>query len=716
MSSTIYTAVDARPASNGLSNLAVLIPAWQPEAVLIELVQKLVVSGFSLVLVVDDGSSADSLEIFQQLESMSEVRLLRHAVNRGKGSSLKTGLKHVLTELPQIQGVITADADGQHLVADIVHVAETFSRSTHRVVLGTRIFAADVPLRSRFGNQLTRRLFALLTGVRLADTQTGLRALPRALIGDICMLSGERYEYEMCMLALLCRNGHQPVEVPIHTIYFDGNRGSHFHPLWDSIRIYIVLLRASFAPLRTEAQGFAADTEPEFDRSYWTRQRIARIVWIIAVVWTLTILLSLRLGLLDAFFFDTNRAHVQGIDFFGVERAWLNLFDGRSAFDTFRSSYGPYATAPVYHPAIFLLIGPWLMAFSPWSAYGVWTLVSVALMLLSAFIIMQRGDDPLRRAFVALLLVGSFPGILMLHVGNVQAVVILACALVFTAFDDISQNGCTQHNQKMLLTGLLLSLFSKPVVLMMLPLLLLLQDTRRTALRAIATYIIVSFAFLFVPGLNPVAMEWSQRWFLFLHPDVVQQTMNLFTNGFNVTPPMQDNAMHWLTMRGMAAFRMEHIDVYSLPALCDVWLGRQTPDALFQLPILFVLAVTALVAFVRDRTARMEAALMTLMAASLLLLLSYGLVWEYHFTLILPIAALLLMRKDIDAMERAIIALTVLIWLPSLYVLLRNQDVGLLSVQMPLHAERVLSAGLIFALLLVRAIRIALGLRLQTIR
>jgi hypothetical protein len=445
--------------------------------------------------------------------------------------------------------------------------------------------------------------------------------------------------------------------------------------------------------------------------SYWTQQRLSHAVWTVTALWTLTMLLSLRLGLLDAFFFDTSRAHVQGIDFFGVERAWINLFHGSSAFDTFRCDYGPYATAPVYHPAIFLLIGPWLMAFSPWTAYGIWTLISVALMLLAAYIILQRGDDPVRRALVALLLLGSFPTMLMLHVGNVQAVIVLACAMVFAAFDSINENGVTQRNQKMLLAGVLLSLFSKPVVLTMLPMLLLLKDTRRTALQAIVVYVIVSFAFLFVPGLDPVAMSWTQRWFLFTHPEVVLQTMNLFTNGFNVTQPMQDNAMHWLNMRGLASFRMEHIDVYSLPALMDIWLGRHTPDALFQLPILIVFVVTLFVAFIRDRAARMEAALMTLMAASLLLLLSYGLVWEYHFTLVLPIAGLLLMRKHLDTIERAILALSVLIWLPSLYIFISEKDLSLLSVQMTLHAERVLPAVLIVTLLLARAVRIALHSR-----
>jgi glycosyltransferase involved in cell wall biosynthesis len=250
MSSTLHPVAAASRASSDavrLSDLVVLIPVWQPEPVLIGLVQQLVAAGFAALLIIDDGSRADYTTIFQQLELMPGVQLLRHAANRGKGRSLKTGFEYVLVSLPQVQGVITADADGQHTVPDILHVAETLCQSPQRVVLGSRVFASEVPRKSRFGNLLTRRLFGLLAGVRLCDTQTGLRGLPRNLLATLSDLPGERYEYEMSMLAHLCRSGHIPVEVPIQTVYFDGNRGSHFHPIWDSLRIYLVLLRSSLS-------------------------------------------------------------------------------------------------------------------------------------------------------------------------------------------------------------------------------------------------------------------------------------------------------------------------------------------------------------------------------------------------------------------------------------------------------------------------------------
>lgn len=239
-----------------LAKLAVLMPAWQPEAGFVPLVESLVASGFAAVIVVDDGSMATCMPVFAAVAEMPRVHLLRHAVNLGKGRGLKTGFNYLLTSLPEIEGVVTADADGQHRVADIVRVALALDVTADAAVLGVRTFAADVPLRSRFGNELTRILFAFTTGAKLADTQTGLRAFPRGLLAQLLPLEGDRYEYEMTVLAHLCRL-RKPVEVPIDTVYIDGNRASHFDPIRDSMRIYFVLLRFYFSSIVAAAIDFA---------------------------------------------------------------------------------------------------------------------------------------------------------------------------------------------------------------------------------------------------------------------------------------------------------------------------------------------------------------------------------------------------------------------------------------------------------------------------
>ena len=245
-----------QPSPQTLARLAVLIPSWQPEPALTQLVNDLSTHGFGAIILVNDGSSTHSASIFDSLATLPSVHLLTHAVNLGKGRALKTGINYTLTALPQIDGLITADADGQHTVKDIVGVALALLSSNGSVVLGSRTFAADVPLRSRFGNSLTRHIFAFVTGAKLADTQTGLRAFPRALLPELLTLDGERYEYEMTVLAHVCRQ-RKPVEIPIETVYIDGNRSSHFDPIRDSMRIYFVLARFYFSAIVAAGIDFA---------------------------------------------------------------------------------------------------------------------------------------------------------------------------------------------------------------------------------------------------------------------------------------------------------------------------------------------------------------------------------------------------------------------------------------------------------------------------
>jgi len=242
-----------------LDRLAVLIPGWQPGQELVPLVADLATRGFGAIIIVNDGSDAQHAPLFAQLSTLPRVHVLKHAVNLGKGRALKTGINYFLNDLPTFEGLLTADADGQHRVDDIVHVAHALLLSNGQVVLGSRTFAHDVPLRSRFGNGLTRHIFSFVTGAKLMDTQTGLRAFPRRILPELMVLDGEHYEYEMTVLAHICRT-RKPLEVPIETVYIDGNRSSHFDPIWDSMRIYFVLARFYFSAILAAAIDFAGFT------------------------------------------------------------------------------------------------------------------------------------------------------------------------------------------------------------------------------------------------------------------------------------------------------------------------------------------------------------------------------------------------------------------------------------------------------------------------
>ncbi|HEY3442220.1 MAG TPA: bifunctional glycosyltransferase family 2/GtrA family protein [Paludibaculum sp.] len=222
-----------------------LIPAYQPGAELesvVSAVLRLDVEGvLSAIVVVDDGSDAACGAVFQRVAALPGVTLLRHAVNLGKGAALKTGFNHCLVTWPESCGVVTADADGQHAPADILKVARRLMEHPNALVLGAREFPAQIPLRSRFGNILTRLVFLVFTGKLLRDTQTGLRGWPAAQCRDSLRVPIQGYDFEL--ETLVRGRGGAIEEVGIETIYLDGNRASHFNPLRDSFRIYFVFLR-----------------------------------------------------------------------------------------------------------------------------------------------------------------------------------------------------------------------------------------------------------------------------------------------------------------------------------------------------------------------------------------------------------------------------------------------------------------------------------------
>ncbi len=211
--------------------VTVLIPAYNPDEKLLALLPKLK-ERFSRIVIVDDGS-VKGREIFPQAEKYVE-KILVHERNRGKGAALKTGFAY----LGDSTDVITADSDGQHTPEDIAKVAEGLRNHRDGLVLGVRSFSGKVPLRSRFGNWWTRWFFFLMTGLMIRDTQTGLRGIPAALLPRVAGIPGDRYEYEMAMLADAKNHPSRPLQIPIETVYIDSNATSHFNPLLDTIRIY----------------------------------------------------------------------------------------------------------------------------------------------------------------------------------------------------------------------------------------------------------------------------------------------------------------------------------------------------------------------------------------------------------------------------------------------------------------------------------------------
>jgi len=222
--------------------MIVVIPAYEPDEKLLGVLKDFTEKTTFPIIVVNDGSSQNCRRVFDAVRAFDRVTLLEHDVNKGKGAAMKTAFAYIRDHFSADEFVMTVDADGQHLVSDAVRVADTLMKHPDALVLGSRKFTGNVPFKSRAGNAITRAVFRFCTGVRVYDTQTGLRAFSVSRIPEMLALKGDRYEYEINQLIHCTKNGIDIVEEWIDTVYIEENKSSHFHAVKDSFRIYKVLL------------------------------------------------------------------------------------------------------------------------------------------------------------------------------------------------------------------------------------------------------------------------------------------------------------------------------------------------------------------------------------------------------------------------------------------------------------------------------------------
>lgn len=227
----------------------ILIPAYEPNSALTEVADGILAAlsrheDFAGVLVINDGSKSPGAEqVFSEIAQRSQVDVYSCGDNRGKGGALKFGFDLILSNYPDVEYVITADADGQHSPADIVMLAGK-ATETGKANIGYREFDREVPVRSRLGNILTASLFGLVSGKKIHDTQSGLRTYLRPQLPALLKVEANGYEFEFHALFYLVKNPYSELEqYPIQTIYEEGNPTSHFSPILDSAKIYLVFLR-----------------------------------------------------------------------------------------------------------------------------------------------------------------------------------------------------------------------------------------------------------------------------------------------------------------------------------------------------------------------------------------------------------------------------------------------------------------------------------------
>ena len=219
-----------------MKDIAVLIPSYNPDKILIEITNEL--KKYYKIIVIDDGSDYEYKKIFNEVSK--NVILKTHKINRGKGEALKTGIKECIRQDWNIKGIITVDADGQHSIDDIKKVAEQLEKYDC-IIFGVREIS-KMPIKSKLGNIIVRKIVHLKYKIDISDTQTGLRAIPKRYLNTFSKIKGSRFNYEIEMLKYILLNNEKFKEIKIKTIY-DKNNESKFRLIKDSISIIISCIK-----------------------------------------------------------------------------------------------------------------------------------------------------------------------------------------------------------------------------------------------------------------------------------------------------------------------------------------------------------------------------------------------------------------------------------------------------------------------------------------
>lgn len=194
-------------------NTLIVIPAFNEEKSLAEVIKDLKTHGYKNILVVDDGSTDSTSKVAQK----NGAQVLRHIMNRGLGAALGTGFLYASEN--EIDALITFDGDGQHQASDLKNLLKPIELKTTDVVVGSRFKdLRNIPVSRKIANLLANFSTFALYGVWTTDSQSGLRAFNKKALGLI-NIKTERMEVSSEFFKEIHQHKLRYQEIPIKAIY-----------------------------------------------------------------------------------------------------------------------------------------------------------------------------------------------------------------------------------------------------------------------------------------------------------------------------------------------------------------------------------------------------------------------------------------------------------------------------------------------------------------
>ena len=221
---------------NACPSYCVLVPVYNNAGTIVEVLKRILALTQDVVVVCDGCTDGTPERI---ADAGLPVHVIAYPKNRGKGAALCEGFS--CARARGYAYAVTVDADGQHFPEDIPLLLDAVAARPGALAVGSRrLDAENMPSGNTFANRFSNFQFAVNTGVRLPDTQTGLRAWPLENLPPLWLIPS-RYEAELALLDLCAWRGIPLIPVPVRVYYPPkGERVSHFRPFADFTRIFIL--------------------------------------------------------------------------------------------------------------------------------------------------------------------------------------------------------------------------------------------------------------------------------------------------------------------------------------------------------------------------------------------------------------------------------------------------------------------------------------------
>ena len=379
---------------------------------------------------------------------------------------------------------------------------------------------------------------------------------------------------------------------------------------------------------------------PQRTRAGWP----AVFFGVATVLWTGATVASLKWKFLDRFSPGTPD-HRLGIDFFQVPRGYQNLFHGNSIFLTELSRFGPYSTPYVNHPCVAVAVGSWTSWLGPWTGYCAFVAVSLGLLLFAATLLASALEGAAWKAFAFFVMFCSIPTYYMLWAGQMHVFLVVAVALILAGLVRLEgerepggQEGGAKGTaptatgrprltslsrrafsdpRRWIEAGILLSLLSKPAVVLMLPVLLVTRETRKCVLTPVVVYAVISLLFLILPVLNPGGYNgshWTNMVTVALSPKL----------SYGVSFPIERNLIR-------------HPEIYSLPVLAHRLFDHPLPSAIRTLLGVVILGLSVAPLLQVGKSVRLRSTVAVVCLCVAVHYLTYHAICEYQYTTLLPL-------------------------------------------------------------------------------